>query len=326
MIGVWRQALSERRAAVWAAALASIVLIAVIDYVSGVEVRTFPLYYAPISLVSWHRGRSGACVAAAICAAAWLASNLLAGLRYSATSIWLINTLVQGASFLTVGLLIAVLRDAAVRERDAAVRERALNRVDSLTLLLNSRAFYEEAQPLLSLCRRRGYAVTMVYVDLDKFKEVNDRLGHRAGDELLRAAGRLLRESVRPSDLLARLGGDEFAMLLPDADSRAATAMLERLRALLESSLAALEVPVTGSIGAVTFMPAQADVERMVHEADVVMYAAKAAGGNRVRLEVVPPLASCATSPRAAEAHGGPREGHHRQGTNVRKAGPEHVA
>jgi GGDEF domain-containing protein len=65
--------------------------------------------------------------------------------------------------------------------------------------------------------------------------------------------------------------------------------MLERLRALLESSLASGEVPVTGSIGAVTFMPAAADLEQMVHEADGVMYAAKAAGGNRVHLATVPP-------------------------------------
>jgi diguanylate cyclase (GGDEF)-like protein len=274
---------------VWAGALCGIALIGVIDYVSGVEVRTFPLYYAPISLVAWHRGRTGAFVAAAVCSAAWLLSNLLAGLRYSATSIWLINTLVQGASFLTVGLLIAVLREVAIRERDAAVRERALNRVDSLTSLLNSRAFYEDAQPMLSFCRRRGYPVTMAYVDLDHFKEVNDRLGHRAGDELLREASRLLRESTRPSDLLARLGGDEFALLMPDTDSRAAAAMLERLRALLERSLASGEVPVTGSIGAVTFMPAQGDIEQKVHEADVVMYAAKAAGGNRVHLKTVPP-------------------------------------
>jgi diguanylate cyclase (GGDEF)-like protein len=289
MTAMWRQGPGHGPAAIWAAALSGIALIALIDYGSGVEVRTFPLYYAPISLVAWHRGRSAAVVAAAVCSAAWLASNLLAGLSYSATSIWLINTLVQGASFLIVGLLIAVVREAALRERETAARERALNRVDPLTSLLNSRAFYEDAERMLSFCRRRGYPVTMAYVDLDNFKEVNDRLGHRAGDERLRVASRLLRDSTRPSDLRARLGGDEFALLLPDTDSPAAAAMLERLRALLESSLASGEVPVTGSIGAVTFMPAAADLEQMVHEADGVMYAAKAAGGNRVHLATVPP-------------------------------------
>jgi len=267
-------------AAIWGTALASVALIAMIDYATGVEVRTFPLYYGPISLVAWHRGRTAAVVLAAVCAGSWLASNLVAGLRYSGTPIWLINTGVQGASFATVGVLIAVLREAAARER-------LLSRTDLLTSLLNSRAFYEEAHRLLSLCRRKGYPVTVAYIDLDNFKEVNDRAGHRAGDDVLRTVGRVLGESVRPSDVLARLGGDEFAMLLPDAETRAAAAMLDRLRLLLASALASAPVPVTASIGAVTFMTPPTDVEEMVHDADAAMYTAKGRGGDQVHAGVV---------------------------------------
>ena len=280
MTGMRIMAFLDRPGAVWGAALAGIVLIGAIDYASGVEVRTFPLYYGPISLLAWHYGRRAATAAAGVCAAAWLASNLLAGLQYSMTGIWVINTVVQGASFAIVGLLIAVLRDRTIRER-------TLSRIDPLTQLLNSRGFYEDAQGLLSLCRRKAYPLTIAYIDLDDFKDVNDRLGHRAGDELLRTVGRLLSESVRPSDLRARLGGDEFALLLPDADSRDAAAMLERLRALLASSLASGPVPVTGSIGAVTFVTAPPDVEQMVHEADAAMYAAKGGGGNQVHVTVM---------------------------------------
>jgi diguanylate cyclase (GGDEF)-like protein len=275
---------------VWGVALAGIVLIAAVDYGSGVEVRTFPLYYGPISLLAWDRGRRAATVAAVLCAAAWLASNLFAGLQYSTAGIWMINTAVQGASFATVGLLIAVLRDRTIRER-------TLSRIDPLTRLLNSRAFYEDANRLLSLSQRKGYPLTMAYIDLDHFKEVNDRFGHRAGDEVLRTVGRLLSQSVRPSDLRARLGGDEFALLLLDADSHDAAAMLERLRALLANALASGPVPVTGSIGAVTFVTAPSDVERMVHDADAAMYAAKAIGGNQVHLTVAArPLAGDAIS------------------------------
>jgi diguanylate cyclase (GGDEF)-like protein len=237
------------------------------------------LYYLPISLIAWYHGRGGAILAATTCAGAWLASNLLAGLQFSGHDIWIINTAVQGASFATVGVLIGVLRDVIARER-------ALNRVDPMTSLLNSRAFYEEAQRLLSLCHRKGYPITVAYVDLDRFKEINDALGHRAGDEVLRTVGGVFRQSVRPSDLVARLGGDEFAILLPATHSAEAAAMLERVRLMLRTTFASTAVPITCSIGAVTFAQAPADVEQMVHDADACMYSAKKRGGDQVHVTV----------------------------------------
>jgi diguanylate cyclase (GGDEF)-like protein len=266
-------------AAVWPAALFAIGLIGTFDYLTGTEVRTFPLYYVPISLLAWNHGRAGAVAGATACAAAWLASNVLAGLQYSGRDIWVINTAVQGASFAIVGILIAVLRDSIARER-------ALNRIDQLTSRLNSRAFYDDALSLLSLCHRKGYAITLAYVDLDKFKDVNDRLGHRAGDELLRDVGRVFRHNVRPSDLVARLGGDEFAILLPHTDASGALPMLERVRLALRTTFESAAVPVTASIGAVTFMSAPKDIEQMVHDADACMYSAKNQGGDQVRVTV----------------------------------------
>jgi diguanylate cyclase (GGDEF)-like protein len=269
-----------RGAAVWPTAFFAIALIGTFDYMTGTEVRTFPLYYVPISLLAWHHGRTGAMLAAAACAAAWLASNFLAGLQYSAVDIWVINTVVQAASFATIGILIAVLRESIARER-------ALNRIDPLTLLLNSRAFYDDAQRLLSLCRRNGYAITVAYVDLDNFKDVNDQLGHRAGDELLRSVGGVFRQNVRPSDLVARLGGDEFAILLPHTDASGVSPMLERVRLALRTTFEAAPVPVTASIGAVTFVTTPKDVEQMVHDADACMYSAKKQGGDQVRVTVM---------------------------------------
>jgi diguanylate cyclase (GGDEF)-like protein len=270
---------ARHRGAVWAAAVCAIGLIATVDYLTGIEVRTFPLYYVPISLLAWKHGRAGAVLGATACAAAWFASNVIAGLHYSALNIWVINTAVQGISFAAVGILIAVLRDSLVRER-------ALNRIDPLTLLLNSRAFYDDAQGLLSLCQRKGYALTVAYVDLDNFKDVNDRLGHRAGDKLLHDVGRVFRHLVRPSDLVARLGGDEFAILLPHTDASGALPMLERVRVALRTAFESAAVPVTASIGAVTFESAPRDIEEMVHDADACMYSAKKQGGDQVCVTV----------------------------------------
>lgn len=261
------------------AAASAIGAVGAVDFLSGSELRVFALYYLPISLLAWRFGRPGALIGTGLCALSWLASNVLAGLRFSDTGLWIANTLVQAASFAVVGLLIASLRAALTRER-------TLSRVDPLTLLLNTRAFHDEGRRLLALCRRNGRPVTIAYIDVDDFKTVNDRWGHKAGDELLRQVGALLRASVRPSDLSARLGGDEFALLLPELGSSEAAATLERLRALLADP-ARLPSPVTCSIGVVTFMTAPDDLDEVLRRSDARMYAAKQAGKNRAVHEVV---------------------------------------
>jgi diguanylate cyclase (GGDEF)-like protein len=268
-----------RRLLAWAAGLLAIAAIGWIDYVSGTELRVFPLYYVPISILAWHGGRIGALLSAALCSLAWLEANLLAGMQFSSTDLWTANTLLQGASFATVGYLIATLQAGLARER-------SLSCTDALTGLLNRRAFDEESVLVLSLCRRKQRPVTLAYVDLDSFKVVNDTLGHRAGDQLLRRVADVLRGSIRPSDLCSRLGGDEFAVLLPDADSGEARSALERICSLLSETTARYGCPVTASIGAVTFTRVSETLEAMLAEADAKMYMAKAEGKNRLHLEV----------------------------------------
>jgi diguanylate cyclase (GGDEF)-like protein len=269
-----------RRFGVWALATAGIAAIASVDFLTGTELRVFPLYYGPISLVAWHVGRPGALIVAGLSGLAWFGSNHLAGLQFSHPGMWVANTLVQATSFATVGLLIATLRSGLKREQ-------ALARTDPLTSLLNRRAFYEEAAPILALCRRKERPVTLGYIDLDNFRVVNNTLGHQAGDDLLRKVAAAFRASTRPSDLCARLGGDEFAVLLAEVDARDAEVALERLRIRLAESVASDRCPVTGSIGAVTFTTVPDDLEDMIRAADFRMYVAKAAGKNRLSLETV---------------------------------------
>ena len=159
-----------RATLVWTVGVAGIAVIAFVDYLTGSELRVFPLYYLPVAFVAWHRGRPGALIAALLCAAAWFDSNIMAGMRNSSNWIWVGNTIVQGLSFATVGVLIATLRAALVREV-------GLSRIDPLTSLLNSRAFYEEARRMMALCRRKGRPITIAYIDLDNFKAVNDEIG-----------------------------------------------------------------------------------------------------------------------------------------------------
>lgn len=265
---------------VWTAATLGVVGIGFIDYISGTEVRVFPLYYLPVGIVAWYRGRLATMAIGALGGVAWLAANYLAGMQFGHVSVWIVNTTVQALSFAIVGLLISTLRGALLRERE-------LSRTDPLTSLLNRRAFSEEAWRLLARCRRKKCPMTVAYVDLDDFKNVNDQHGHQAGDDLLRRVGRRLQAVVRPSDAVARLGGDEFAILLSEVSPDAAVAVVNRLRRQLVDELASEGLQVTASIGGATFLVVPEDIESMIQRADACLYAAKKMGKNRVHLEVV---------------------------------------
>jgi len=262
--------------------VAGIVAVGVIDYVTGVELRIGPLYYLPLSLVAWELGSGPVIAAAMLCAVGVTGSNYLAGQTYSSTSIAVFNFMMQWLSFVAVGLLITALRRTLVHER-------ALSRTDTLTGLFNARTFYEEANRLLSLSRRRRHPMALAYVDLDNFKAVNDNLGHRAGDDLLRAVGSIILETTRKSDLAGRMGGDEFALLMPETDPEQARLACDRLRGLVERKFANDAWPVTASVGGVAFLAVPDTVDAMVHVADGRMYNAKAAGRNRVDIAVVGP-------------------------------------
>ena len=257
-----------------------LVLITAVDFFSGVEIRVFPLYYGPIALAAWSFGRRAANATAMVAALAWFLANQLAGLQYSHPAIWVVNTLVQGTSFVIVGMLVADLHATLLRER-------LFSRTDALSGLLNQRAFYQEGERVLGLCRRGGRPVTLAYLDLDNFKHVNDTRGHPAGDDLLRAVGAAIQTTVRSSDLAARLGGDEFGVLLPELGPAEARAALNRLRDAIKQVTGASDAAVTVSVGAVTLMVAPADVESIVQQADAVMYQAKGEGKDRLRLEVI---------------------------------------
>ena len=290
---------SSRKPLIAVAALGGIAVIYAVDFLTGTEYRVFPLYFMPLSVAAWYLGRSGALVAAVLCAFSWLVSNYLAGLRFSTPAVWVVNFLMQGTSFVVVGMLIATVRNALALAAE-------LSRTDSLTSLFNSRAFYEEAQLILARGRRYGHGVTLAYIDLDNFKAVNDTLGHHGDDDVIRRTADLIRQCTRMGDVSARLGGDEFVVLLPETGPEGAQALFERLRSLLAETFGESPCPVTASVGAVSFTAPPRDVEELVRRADAAMYAAKSAGKNRVGLQVVGPSHQMGSSTAEAAARGTP--------------------
>jgi len=255
-----------------------VVAVGEVDFWSGVELRIYPLYYLPIAFAAWYLGRVWTVAAVGLSTVAWVASNYLAGLHYSAPGIWLFNTVMLISSFMVVGLLLAELKQALTHEKQ-------LSRLDPLTSLMNARAFHEEAARILSVARRKKRPVTMAYIDLDDFKGVNDVHGHHEGDEMLRLVARAIRDTVRISDQCARMGGDEFVLLLPETGLDEARISLGRLSRALGDVLESSPHPVTASIGAVVFDTVSDGVDAMIRAADRRMYMAKAAGKDRVVVE-----------------------------------------
>ncbi len=174
---------------------------------------------------------------------------------------------------------------------DMSDRRRYLDRLahladhDVLTGLANRRRFENELERHVDRCQRHGPTGALLLLDLDNFKQVNDSLGHNAGDQLLITIAGLLRRSIRSTDVVARLGGDEFAILLTDADQegarRVAELVVERI-GIHASTLDGVARRVTASVGAVTFRAATEHSSDILALADMTMYDAKEAGRNQV--------------------------------------------
>jgi diguanylate cyclase (GGDEF)-like protein len=157
--------------------------------------------------------------------------------------------------------------------------------VDSLTGLANRRSLEESLRSELARATRFGDSVSVVLADLDDFKQVNDRYGHAAGDEVLKAFAGALRKTVRESDVAGRWGGEEFALVLPGTDAAGGARLAERARATIESR--EIKMPngdlctVTASFGVASF-PESHELGEILAAADSALYAAKGAGKNRV--------------------------------------------
>jgi diguanylate cyclase (GGDEF)-like protein len=181
----------------------------------------------------------------------------------------------------TVETLAQSASQAAIALRNAALLSEVehLATRDGLTGLSNRRLFEETLQREVARSHRRKAPLALVVLDVDHFKDVNDTVGHQAGDEVLREVAQAMVGHTKASDLPARYGGDEFVVLLPDCTAADALVVAERLRAAVAHEVSAVPVTVSAGVGA---MPDNAgDGERLVAAADAALYAAKREGRDR---------------------------------------------
>jgi len=242
-----------------------------VDVFAGPEFETTIFYVVPVSYFAWYFRRVSGLIIASLSATITLTIHRVGQFHYSHSSIVYWNAAIWLTLYIFFALIISELRNLYEQERHSS-------RTDSLTRIANRRAFLELLAAEANRASRYGTALTLAYLDIDHFKQINDRLGHEKGDEVLRLVAQVMESRLRKADRVARLGGDEFAVLLPETTAQSAAAVLRKLHSMLDESMRQRKLPVTFSVGAVTFHSPPQSIQEMVSKADEAMYAAKNGG------------------------------------------------
>ena len=258
----------------------SALIIGLYDCVTRFEIGFSVFYVVPIVIVTWYVNTWIGAALALFCAAIWYAGVLLVGTG-SPYGPWVPvgSAVVRLAAFLILVAFLAKLKGAFDIQK-------ILSRTDHLTGVMNRGTFTNLAALEIERMRRNGRPFTVGYIDVDNFKLVNDRFGHKKGDALLVMAARTIGHNTRHMDVLARLGGDEFVLMLPETGAASGAVLFHRLKGKLTQAMQQNQWPATFSFGVVTFLKAPASVDEMIARTDRLMYEAKQAGKNIIKQEI----------------------------------------
>lgn len=252
-----------------------LLLLGWIDIVTG-DYSLIIFYLIPVSLPAWFVSRSSGIIFCLLAITVrLLADDGLSTLHFDHSVLHYWNELIEFLFLLIMSLLFSALRKNLDTEKELASR-------DPLTGTLNRRSFFDLAEYELNRSRRYDLPFTVVYIDLDNFKDVNDRLGHKTGDELLLVVVATIRSHIRNTDILSRFGGDEFVVLLPETHGSAAGTFLNKLHGRLNKAMTEHFWPVSFSIGAATYIQPPESIDEVIHQADDLMYRVKHSGKNRL--------------------------------------------
>ncbi len=242
-----------------------------------------PVFYLiPVALAAWYVNEPAGVAVSILCAAfAAYGTEIEPGLL--ARSPWIGLWGITSRSFF---FLFAVWLVGRQRRTMDTIRQMATT--DSQTGVYNVRTFFDMLQKEIARSRRYGRPLSLIYLDIDDFKTVNDSHGHQTGNSVLSAVAAGLQQSVRRMDIIARLGGDEFSILLPETDEAAARTTVERVQENLGRETAQKGCGVTVSIGAVTYRVLDCTADDIVRAADDLMYLVKRGGKNGARFAVTP--------------------------------------
>jgi diguanylate cyclase (GGDEF)-like protein len=257
-------------------AIGFVIIVGFVDYFTGSELSISLFYLIPVTIATWAINRKAGLVFSVISAITWLITNLLNGQEFPNLFVGVWNTLIRFGFFAIVTILLAELHHALEEER-------LLANTDPLTGALNRRSFNEIAEKKMIVSEVNGRPYTMVYIDLDNFKAVNDQLGHAIGDLALKVVVDSIQAQIRSTDFLARLGGDEFALLLTEIDQEHARPIVERIQLSMLESMKSNQWDITFSIGVLTVLTMPESADKLVSLTDALMYEVKGKGKNAVQ-------------------------------------------
>ncbi len=268
--------LTQYKVLIFFFSLAMVLLIGHIDSITGKEISVTTFYLIPVSIAAWYVGPKTGYLISLLSTVVWFLADVVAGASYTHFLIPFWNGV--GILFFFTGsvYLLVYLKKEIQTQKQLAME-------DFLTKVSNGRAFYNYAKIELSRIQRYDSPLTLVYLDLDNFKAINDSLGHAVGDRLLYTVAHTIRTNIRLTDAVARLGGDEFAILLPSMDFKATPAFVNKIRESVDHEMKKNNWPVSLSAGVVTYMKAPDNVDEMIKLADNLMYTVKKQGKNDVK-------------------------------------------
>lgn len=264
---------------IWLVALSLIwiLLAGFVHFLTGPQYEFHLVFLLPVIVVSWFVSLRAGGLTTLFSAIVWMVADWP---HANDLTVLLLNEAARLSVFCLVVVMVARLRSAFERESGLA-------RVDALTQLPNRRDFHEIAGAEIARARRYGHPLTLISLDLDNFKAVNDLYGHDVGDRVLHSVGETLRKYFRSMDVPARIGGDEFVILLPEAGRDAAAEIAVKLQQKLTDAMQDEGWPVTGSFGVATFITAPTCVDELLKQSDLLLYGAKQKGKNMICHEVI---------------------------------------
>jgi diguanylate cyclase (GGDEF)-like protein len=239
-----------------------------LDYISGFEYAFTIFYVIPVLIAARFINGTAGLVVSSLSTLVWFISNTLSGQTYP--------SLLAGAWDAAVRFGFLVIISILVSSQQKVIeRERSLSNTDFTTGILNSRAFYHLADQEIRTARTTREPYTLAYMDVDNFKQINDRFGHATGDNLLKTVAQTMRGNLRRTDIVARMGGDEFIVMLPATVNETARKVIQKLHRTLNHEMGRHGWQVGFSMGVITFSDFSLPLEEAIRKVDQLMYTVK---------------------------------------------------